>query len=61
VPFSLLPERFHFLDGGFFRRFALRREASFHVFETAAKFGVGPAQGLFRVDFEEPGYIHNHE
>ena len=39
----------------------MRLQTLFDVREAAAKLGVGPAQGLFRVHLQEPRNIHDHE
>ncbi len=56
-----LPERFHFVDGGLLGRFAMGGEAFFDVSEAAAEFGIGFAEGLFGIDFQEAGDVDDYE
>ena len=56
-----MPERFHFVNRGLLGRFAVGGETLFDVSEAAAEFGIGFAEGLFGIDFQEAGDVDYYE
>src|SRR6266513_4370160 len=59
--FGLLPQRFHLVDTGFRQGSPALGQLPLDIAEALPELGVGLAQRLLRIDFDEPRQVHEYE